>query len=1022
MFLSDLSVNRAVMAAMAVLALVVFGLIGYSRLGVSQYPDVEFPIVSVTSVLEGAAPEVVELDVTDVLEEEINTIEGIRNLRSVSALGFSRIEIEFQLERDIDLAVQDVRDRVGTARLLLPEELEPPVVRKENPADQPIMWIAVYGQRPIQEVTAYADDVLRPKLETISGVGSVELGGKRERMIRVWVDRQRLEAHGLVADDVIAALGAGNVEVPGGIVESERIEFQVKTEGEVRSPKALGDIVVGYRALSPIRIRDVAEVEDGLEDARGLGRYNRIPAVGMGIRKQRGANTVAIAREVRARLEQMASQIPPAFRVEIAYDSSRFIEDSIREIQFALIVAVALTALVTFVFLISLRSTFIIFLAIPTSLIGTFAVMYFLGFTLNTLTLLGLSLSVGLVVDDAIIVLENIYRHREMGDSPLEGAKRGASQIAFAALAATLSIAAVFVPVAFLRGVVGRFFFEFGITITVAILLSLFVALTLTPMLCSRILRVRKDMAGPSERIRRAIARLSEAYAQTLRLALRFRWLVVAASVLFLGASALLLGVLGKEFVPPQDMNTILLMLRTPVGSSLAYTNEKIALCEDWFARRPEVTGFFAVVSMAELEQGVNRGVMFVMLSPLETRELSQQELTRRAREDLEKVPGMEVSFLDLSQIAFSARAGFPIEFNIQGPEFDELERLSSSIEAALRAIPGVVDVDSDFDRDQPEVRVVPDRDRAADAGVSVAAIGRAVGMLAGGVEAAKYKEGGKRYEIRVRLLRTQRQQPGDLAAITLRGAGGALVRLGDVAAIKETAGIPVVRRLNRERSIGIQAGLAPNVPQAAALGEVRAALENILRDPYRAVFTGTAETFQETFVSLIFALVLAVLFTYMVLASQFNSLIDPLIVMVAIPFSLTGAIASLAATGRTLNLYSFIGLILLQGIVVKNSILLVEFANKEAERGADPREAMVRAGAVRLRPILMTALSTIFGAVPVAFVVGPGAESRQPMGIAVLGGMVVSTALSLFVVPAVYSIVEDVRLRFVGARSVKRE
>jgi len=1011
MFLSDLSVNRSVMAAMAVLALIVFGAIGYTRLGVSQYPDVEFPVVSVTTVLEGAAPEVVEIDVTDVLEEEINTIQGIRSLRSVSALGFSRIEVEFELERDIDVAVQETRDKVGMAGRELPEEIDPPIVQKENPADQPILWLAVFAQRPIQEVTSFADDYLRPRLETIKGVGSVLLGGKRERMIRVWIDRERLEAHKLAADDVMAALSRENIEVPGGSLESRDIEFQIKTEGEVPAPEAFEDLIVSYSNGAPIRIRDVALVEDGLEDERTIARYDQIPSVGLGVRKQRGANTVAIAREVRRRVEELKPEFPPGFRVEIAYDSSTFIQDSIDEIEFSLLVAVALTAIVTFVFLISLRSTFIIFLAIPTSLIGTFALMYFLDFTLNTFTLLGLSLSVGLVVDDAIIVLENIYRHREMGEDAREGAKRGAGEIAFAALAATLSIAAVFVPVAFLRGVVGQFFFEFGITITVAILISLFVALTLTPMLCSKILRVGQAAGPLSRALRGTIALLSDAYGGILRVALRVRWLVIATSIALLAASVGLVAKLGKEFVPPQDIETILLFMDTPVGSSVRYTDEKLRLCEEWFAERPEVRGFFAAIGIG-FEQGVNHGVMFVSLSPVESRAISQQELTQIAREDLGKIPGMKVYFLDLSQAAFSAGLGFPIEFNVQGPDLAELERLSVKIMGGMARIPGVVDVDSDFDRGQPEIRIVPDRERAGDAGVTVAQIGQAVGILAGGVEATKYKEGGKRYEVRVRLLQSQRETPEALRGIALRGNGGRLVKLSDVSQLREVGGLPTIRRLNRERAIGIQAGLLSGVPQGAAMEAVRSVLGETLRSPYRATFSGTAEEFQRTFESLVFALGLAILFTYMILASQFNSLIDPLVVMVAAPFSLIGAIGSLYAAGLTLNLYSFIGLILLQGIVVKNSILLVEFANHERERGASASDAMIAAGRVRLRPILMTAISTIFGALPVALVVGPGAETRRPMGITVLGGMLVSTVLSLFVVPSVYVVVEHIRDR----------
>jgi hydrophobe/amphiphile efflux-1 (HAE1) family protein len=884
-------------------------------------------------------------------------------------------------------------------------------VVKLNPGDMPILVVAAFGTRPYAEITDYAENVLTDQLQTIRGVGDIMSGLRRRREVRLWVRAGELEARGLGVEDVVSAVGRQHLELPAGRIESQDIEFNLRTMGEFRSVDELNRLVVAQRNGTPILLQDVAVVEDGLQDKRIVGRYNQLPSAGLLVRKQRGANTVAVARAVKKKLQLIEKQLPEGIQLAIAFDSSRFIEECIAEIQFALLLAIVLTALITHVFLLSLRSTVIIALAMPVSIVGTFAFMYFLGFTLNTLTLLGLSLSVGIVVDDAIIFLENIYRHLEEGEERQRAAVLGSRQIAFAALAATLSIVAIFTPVAFMRGLIGRFFYEFGITVSVTVLLSYIFAVTLTPMLCSRWLRVGKAPDPVSHAIDTFISGLVPFYSGVLRFALRWRWAVLVAAVTVFVLSLGLLGQLGKEFVPSEDQSLLLLHLRTPVGSSIDYTDEMLRRCEEIVGHTPEVKGYFGAVGLGMGQaSAANRGIMFISLHLKDQRTRGQDEIQRHFREEIGKIPGMFAFVQDLSGMGLSASGrGYPIEFELKGPELEGIERNAHEMMERMRATRGLMDVDSNYEVGMPEVRIVPDRQQAADRGVDMAALNGAIQMLFGGMDVGKYKEKGKRYDIRVRLTAEERRAPLDIGNIRLKGRNGQLVPIRDLIDIRETPSLVMVNRSDRQRSIKITANVGGGVKQAEAMESVQGIAKSILPEGYHIEFAGGSEQFVETFQSLVFALALGIVVSYMVLAAQYDHFVHPLTIMVSIPFSITGALGILWLTGHTLNLYSMIGILLLMGLVGKNAILLVDFTNQLRQGGMSCRDALLQACPLRVRPVLMTTISTIAGALPIVIGVGPGAESRTPMAIAVIGGLVASTLLTLLVVPVVYEMFDGI-------------
>jgi multidrug efflux pump len=1023
--LADISIRNHVFAWMLMFALIGLGLLCFTGagtvfkgLGVSQNPDVDFPVVNVSVTYEGASPEIMETDVVDPMEDAITAVEGVKQISSTSRQGQANITVEFELSRNIDVALQDVQTRVAQAARRLPREIDPPIISKTNPEDQPLLWMSLSGNRSPTFMSDYMRNIMRPQFQTLEGVGEVSMGGFRERNIRVWFDAARLEAQGLAVQDVIDAIEREHLEVPAGRIETPQREMNVRAEGEALNLQEFENLVIAFRGGTPVRLKDVAVVEDGLEDRRRLSRAQGQPSLGFAIRKLRGANAVEVGERVHAKLEQVKSQLPEGMDININFDSTTFIKHSIDEILFTLLLAAALTGLVCWVFLGSWSTTLNVLLAIPTSILGTFVVMYFFNFTLNTFTVLGLTLTVGIVVDDAIMVLENIYRHREHGLRKVKAASVGAREITFAAAAATLAIIAIFLPVAFMKGIIGKFFFQFGVTISVAVLISLLEALTLAPMRCSRFLEVGERRGRFGQWVDRSFDRLSATYLRWLEPALHHRAWVMLGAVVFFVVSLGLVRLLRQEFVPAQDSSRFQIRFQTPVGTSIDATDSVFKQIEAFLAGRPEVERYFGFIGGFGGGE-VNTGMTWVTMKdpgdrppdPEAGHRLTQQEFMDVVRKGTGGIPGVRVSLLDPSQQGFSASrgGGYPVELTVRGRDWGKLAEYSQKIMDEMRAAALVTDVDSDYQVGMPEVRVIPNRNKAADLGISMRTIGETINAAIGGERVGKFKDGGRRFDIRVRLLSQQRQRPEDIQRLFVRTDGGDLVRLGDLVTIVQEPTLQAITRKDRQRAITIFANVAPGASQADALQSARDIAARVLPDGYRALPSGTSQAFQESFASLVFAFALGLMVAYMVLAAQFNAFTHPFTVLLALPFSISGALMALYLSGQSLNIYSMLGMILLMGIAKKNSILLVDFTNQIRETGVERHEAILKACPVRLRPILMTSIATIAGAIPPALAIGPGAELQRPMALALVGGMVVSTLLTLFVVPAAYSVLDDV-------------
>ncbi|MFL6648774.1 MAG: efflux RND transporter permease subunit [Sulfurifustis sp.] len=1018
MNLPEIAIRRPVFAWMLMVGLILFGLIGASRMGISQLPDVDFPVVAINVTYQGAAPEIVETNVIDIIEDTVMTVEGVRNVSAVATYGNASITVEFELNRDIAQALQDVQNKVAAVQRLLPKDIDPPVISKTNPEDQPIMWLALSSDRHApRELMRYVKDVLKDRFSSVEGVGEILLGGYVEPNLRVWASGRALNKYELAVTDVLNAIQNEHSELPAGQISSGRKEYDVRTLGEAKTAEEFGNIVINQRGGQPvytrISLKQVANIEEGLNDVRRLSRLNGEPAVGLGIRKQRGSNAVAVAHGVKARLAEVNKQLPAGMRLVVNFDTTKFIEDSVGEFKFTLVLSALVTALICWLFLVSWTATLNVILAIPTSIIGAFIVLYFFGFTLNTFTLLGLSLAIGIVVDDAIMVLENIVRHREMGENRVEAALKGARQITFAALAATLAVVAIFLPVAFMRGVIGKFFFQFGITMTVAVLLSLLEALTLTPMRSSTFVQAgdRTTRVGrAADYVFNGVAAL---YRRMLEVALRHRWKVILGSLIFFAASFYTITYLNKEFMPPQDQGTLLVRMQTPEDSSLDYTDSKFRAAEEFFKSRPEVDRYFSAVGGFSGTGQVNTGILFVSLKPRGQRgidpqaghELSQQELMNVTRDTLRKIPDLKATVQDLSLRGFAASIGFPIEFVVQGPSWDRLAEYSQTIIQKMNETGLMTDINSDYREGKPEIQIIPDRTKAAAHGVSVTAISQTVNATVGGVVVGQYSTGGHRYDVRVRLQEQERDRAEQIKRLFVRNNRGELIPLSEVVQLTEHPSLSQISRYNRERAIKIWANVKTGQSQEKALAAAQDVARSVLPQGYHIQFVGGSQSFKESFSDLGFALILGLFVSYMVLASQFNSFVHPVTVLMALPFSVSGAFLALLVSNQSLNIYSFIGLILLMGIVKKNSILLVDFTNQVRDRGIALRPALLEACPIRLRPILMTSVATIAAALPLAFAFGPGAESRVPMAIAVIGGVLVSTLLTLFVVPCVYEL-----------------
>jgi hydrophobe/amphiphile efflux-1 (HAE1) family protein len=1020
MSITDVSIKNPVFAWMLMACTMLFGIVALTRIGISQFPDVDYPNISVSVGWPGASPPAVEREIVEPLEQAMSQVEGVKQLASQARAGNARITATFDMSRDVDLALQDVQARVASAQRSLPKDVPAATVSKSNPDDQAILQIAVTGAFSKQMLADVAKYQVQERLQTVEGVGQITLSGAQARNIRIWLDASQMTEKGVVASDIINAIRTEHVEVPGGQLDTGGRSLDVRLLGEAldidqfrklvvkkskpptTDPKT-GLIVAG---TAPITLEEVGLVEDGFEDATSVSRLDGVPIQTLGILKQRGTNAVAVAAAVKQRVAEINQTLPEGMKVEVLFDSTIFIEESVRELELELFMAVILTAFVCWLFLGSLSSTMNVVLAIPMSLLGTVAVVYFCGFTLNTFTLLGLSLAVGLVVDDAVMVMENIYRHAEMGKDRIKASGDGTKEITFAALAATLAVIAIFLPVVFMKGVIGKFFFQFGVTLSIAVMLSYFEAITLAPARCAQMLNTsREGRSWIGRQVDLGFGALERAYARVLVTALGHPVKVLILAVAVLASSGVLVTRVKTEFIPSQDQSRLNVRITTEAGTTPAAAAPLLAKAEARISAHPEIEHMLVTLSGSQ-------GQISLTLVPPEQRKMSAQQLMMVMRRDLQGIAGIRGSVQDPSQQGFGATGGSPVDFTIRGSDWDALVAASNMFKTELEKSGYATDINSDYQVGGSELQVIPDRRRATDLGVSISDLGSTVSALVGGNTVGKFSTEGRRVDIRMRLLASQRTRPEDLSLVRVRGGSGQLVPISMVVTQQEMPVLQTISRLDRERAISIKGNVGTGHSQAEAMAQVYD-LAKTLPIGLRVASGGQASQLEETTSGLWFAMLVGILVAYMVLASQFNSFLHPVTVLTILPLAICGAVVGLVVAGKSLNLFSMIGFLLLMGIVKKNSILLVEYAEHIREHeGTDALTAASRAGPLRLRPILMTTVATMMSAVPPILGLGPGTETRSPMAAAVLGGLTVSTILSLLVVPAFYVVTDRMKRR----------
>ncbi len=1011
MKLADVSIRRPVFAAMMMVALVVFGLVAYPRIGVDLFPNVEFPVVTVTVIYPGADPASMESKVADPVEEAVNSLAGIDTLRSVNLEGVTQVFIQFDLDVSVEQAVQDVRDRVSSILRQLPTGIDPPVIDKFDVGAAPIMAVALSGKMPVRDLTKMADDVVKDRIQRIPGIGAVELIGGREREIHIQVNPNKLSGLGLSVEDVVNALRAQNLELPAGRVNVYPLELTVKTKGEVRSLHQFEQIVVPNPRGSIIRISDVAKVVDGAEDARSWSSMDGQSALAMQITKQSGANSVEVAKDVRQALKELGPRLEKdGATLSIPSDTTPYIEHSINDVQFDLMFGGILAVVIIMFFLHDLRATFISALALPISVVATFGFINFMGFTFNNMTMLGLSLSIGILIDDAIVVIENIHRHLEMGKPPMKAAADAASEIGLAVMATTFSLVAVFIPVATMEGIIGRFFFQFGLTVSFAVLVSLFVSFTLTPMMSSRLLRSSHGKR-PNPVVRAIewfLSHIDQLYRRLLGGALGHRVITLVVAFVALVGSCTLIAKVPAEFIPPEDRAQLSVNIELPSGTGLEATTQYVeALAADIRAHAPGVKNTFVTVGGGAQAQ-VNLGRIHVNMTPAKTRPFTQQQLMAWLRDRFDGLPKATITVTEIS--AIGGDNGFrqqPIQFNIRGKDMDELNKAADALVAELKKQPGFVNVDTTWRGGKPEVAVVIDRDRAASMGVPVSTIATTIRAYFASDKATDFKDGLDLYDVTVALPKRDAQALDHLSSLQVRSVTGRLVNLGNVVHVERTEGPSQIERQARQRQVTVLANL-DGVPLGDATKIVNKAAAEVVPERLRGGYDGMAKVMADSFKAMGMALILAIIIVYMILAAQFNSYIHPFTIMLSLPFSVIGAFGGLYLSGMTLNIFSMIGVIMLMGLVTKNAILLVDYTNQMREKkGMNVHDALMAAGPHRLRPILMTTFAMIFGMTPVALALSEGGSTRAPMAVCVIGGLITSTMLTLVVVPVAYSLLD---------------
>ncbi len=1028
--LSGLAIRRPVFASMVMLGLIVLGIFGYRQLAIDQFPDVDIPVISVQTTYPGASAETIEREVTRRMEEAFNPVQGVDNITSISLEGVSQVIIEFDLDRDVDAAAADVRAKIETIRRELPQDIDPPIVEKFDPASLPIVSLALSSRTmPLVDLTSLADETIRRRLENVRGVGEVRIAGGLEREVRVFILPTRLQAVGVSVGEVMAALQRQNLEVPAGRVEKGGAERLVRVTGRITDPAQFGEVIVANRGGQPIRLKDVARVEEGNEEERSLALVNGERAVSLDILKVSGANTVEVADGVRSAIEEMRGGVLPAgTSLQVVRDNSVVIRQSVHDVIDELILGAFLTVLVVMIFLNDWKATLITALALPVSVISSFIIMNALGFTLNVLTLMALSLSIGILIDDAIVVVENIVRHREMGEDHFTAAGRGTEEIMLAVMATTFTVVAVFVPVAFMGGIIGRFFYQFGITVAWAVLVSLFVSFTLTPMLSAWWgVNPHKGSGGNGHRsgkrpnvITRAIARFNEwfdsqagKYRSVIRWALGHRktTLAIAAAAFF--GTIPLFAFIGGGFMPDSDNGEFVVQFETPEGSSLAYTRGKADQIIRTLGSLDGVDYTYATIG-AGATGTVTKGEIYVKLLPRDERSATQNDLMVAARRQLAPIVATDISVLVGGDIG-GARA--PLQVELRGPDVNELQRLSSELLTRVKAIQGVVDVKSSLGDPKPEYRIDVNRDIANEVGLDIGQIATTIRPVLAGETATRWEDPtGEERDVVVQVAPEQRRTVEDIATIPLatsrRTGDGAVatVPLRDVASIQLGTAPAQIDRKNLQRVATISGSTAPDFSIAEASQAIqRVANEMKLPAGYSVHLGGETEDLAETTGYVLESITLAIILIFLILASQFESFTQPFAIMLSLPLSLVGVLLALLITDDTMNMMSMIGVIMLMGLVTKNAILLVDNANERRTAGADRFTALVEAGAVRLRPIIMTTLAMIFGMLPIAFALGEGGGFRAPMARAVIGGLITSTMLTLVVVPVAYTYFDDI-------------
>jgi HAE1 family hydrophobic/amphiphilic exporter-1 len=1022
MFLSNLSIKRPVFATMMMLALIVLGLFSLRRLKLDDMPDVELPFVMIQVRYPGASTEAVERDVTKKIEEAVNPIEGVDRMESSSLEGFSTIFIQFTLQTKVMNAQADVRSALDAIRGDLPVEIDPPVVSRFDFRQNPIVSLALSGRGwALRDLTRLATETISRRLETVDGVGSVTVVGGLDREIHVLLLPARMDALGVSPDMVIAALRRENMDTPAGRVEQGNAEQLVRVKGRIVDPKDFATVVVTTRNGVPVRLGEVARIEDAQEEERTLAEFSGRRAIGIDIRKVSGANTVDVANGVKQVMAQLNVELPAGVRLEVVRDNSTWIKNSLADVQLALVLGALLTVLIVFLFLNSWRSTVITGLTLPVSIISAFLVIYAMGFTINTMTLMALSLAVGILIDDAIVVRENIVRHVERGEDHHTAAKEATSEIGFAVFATTMSILAVFVPVGFMGGIVGRFFFQFGITVAFAVAVSLFVSFTLDPMLSS--LWYDPQAAGHAERgpvgkrlerFNAVVRAVGQRYRGLIAWALDHRAAVLGiAGGAFVAAIGLMgVGAVGGQFMPTTDRSELLVTIQTPVGSSVAYTRAKGEEVDRLLRARPEVAFTYFTIG-GGMQHTVTDGTIYVRMKPKGQRKLSEQAFQLVMRRELASFRGVKTG---ISEASGMGGGQLPVQVNILGPDVSRLQELNDRMAAAIRDVPGLVDLKSSLEGRKPEYVIDVNRDLASNVGLSIGSLSNTLRVVLAGQTATTYEdETGLTHDVVVRVAPEDRTSFDDLSRIPVatsalnpRTLSPVMVPLGQVAQIHPSGAPAEIKRLSLERMARLE-GNYEGRALTKVMGDIKKRLAAIPLPPgYRLDVGGEQKNFVESVGYILESLVLAIVFVYLILASQFGSFLQPLAIMLSLPLSIIGVLVALLLTGDTFNILSMIGVIMLMGLVTKNAILLVDFANKERERGATRRQALINAGEIRFRPIMMTTFSMIFGMLPTALALGEGGEFRAPMARAVIGGLITSTMLTLIVVPVVYTYLDD--------------